>query len=179
MSISSARSYQILIRVIFTMDFFFFKLDIFSSQGFPQWLEPWNFKLKCLLIKLFYYLANVLVMEPSRLLRPLLCYHFLFNSVFFSPLQNQARLPSCSSTYSVSEVYFARVFLHGQQHARPHHFFLFYFPFALIYFALHFALGWKGWEYNKGKVNDLGGNFYIFISHCFRVTFFWHCITLK
>nr|XP_020742449.1 gephyrin-like isoform X4 [Odocoileus virginianus texanus] len=33
----------------------------------------------------------------------------------------KARLPSCSSTYSVSEVYFARVFLHGQQHARPHH----------------------------------------------------------
>lgn len=100
---------------------FFFKPGIFFITRFSS--NSLNLDIST---SRLFYLADVLVMEPSKLLRPLLCYHFLFNSVFFSPLQNQARLPSCSSTYSVSEVYFARVFLHSQ-HARPHHFSYFIF----------------------------------------------------
>lgn len=114
--------------VIFVMDFFyklvffiFFIRRFFSTSLNLDISNSSVFSWGC------FCLANVLVMEPSKLLRPLLCYRFLFNSVFFSPLQNQARLPSCSSTYSVSEVYFARVLLHGQQHARPHHFSYFIF----------------------------------------------------
>lgn len=84
----------------------------------------------------------------ENLLRPLLCHHFFFNNVFFSPLHNQARLPSCSSTYSVSEVYFARVHSHSRP-AHPSHFFDFiYFFLFFFFFALHCA--------QVGK-NQLGG----------------------
>lgn len=99
-----------------------------------------------------------------NLLRPFfLFYHFLFNSVFFSPLQNQARLPSCSSTYSVSEVHFARIFLHGQQHARPLTIYLILFSFCLNLFCLALCTWLKGMRVTKGgKSHVLGGNFYFF-----------------
>lgn len=122
---------------------FFNKPRIFLSQGLFRSLEPWDFKLKCLLIRLFYYLASVLVMEPLNFWDP---YYAIISSLtVFS-------FPHCKTRLGFPRVHLPIVYLRYTLHVFYYMvknmlaltIFLILFFFCLNLFCLALCIWLKG-----------------------------------